>query len=226
MSLFNRFSVEPGHAVLEYRDGKLTRELLPGTYLARSDARYVVVEMRERLVPVALQEVLTADAMAVRVSMTLRVIVVDAVSFTERAVDPVAAVYLAAQIALRGVVASIGSEDLIRRGDAVNTATIRTSAAAVASPVGVEVLDAVVKDVVVPQEVRSAMLEVITARARGRAQLEAARAETASLRALANAGRLLDAHPALAQLRLVQAAPHGTRVVLAVGGDAPVVDSD
>jgi len=49
-----------------------------------------------------------------------------------------------------------------------------------------------------------------------------ARAETAALRALANAGKLLDAHPALAQLRLVQQIPYGSRVVLALGG----ADSD
>ncbi|MGV9709392.1 slipin family protein [Gordonia sp. NPDC003424] len=227
MSLFNRFSIDPGQIVLEYRNGKLTRELLPGKHIAWSDARYVAVEMRERLVPVALQEVLTADAMAVRVSMALRVIVVDAVAFTERAVDPVAAVYLAAQIALREVCATVASDQLIRRGDSLDVAPIRAAAARAASTVGIEVRDAVVKDVVVPQEVRLAALQVITAKARGQAQLEAARAETASLRALANAGRLLDAHPALAQLRLVQAAPYGSRLVLAVGGaDASALDDD
>jgi hypothetical protein len=37
--------------------------------------------------------------------------------------------------------------------------------------------------------------------------------------ALANAGKLLDAHPALAQLRLVQQVPYGSRV--AMGGADP-----
>ena len=35
---------------------------------------------------------------------------------------------------------------------------------------------------------------------------------------MANGAALLDAHPALAQLRLVQAAPMGATVVLHVGG--------
>ena len=59
---------------------------------------------------------------------------------------------------------------------------------------------------------------MVTARLRGAAALEAARAETAALRALANGARLLDEHPALAQLRLVQSAPPGTRLVLQLGG--------
>ena len=63
-------------------------------------------------------------------------------------------------------------------------------------------------------------MELVTARSRGLAQLEAARAETVALRSLANGARLLDEHPALARLRLVQAAPYGSRVVLAVGDGA------
>ncbi len=46
-----------------------------------------------------------------------------------------------------------------------------------------------------------------------------ARAETAALRSLANGAKLLDAHPALARLRLVQAAPHGAQVVLNLDGE-------
>lgn len=53
-----------------------------------------------------------------------------------------------------------------------------------------------------------------TARSQGQAKLEAARAETAALRSLANAAKLLDDHPALARLRLVQAAPYGTKIVI------------
>ncbi|MFZ2241671.1 MAG: slipin family protein, partial [Gordonia amarae] len=46
-----------------------------------------------------------------------------------------------------------------------------------------------------------------------------------ALRSMANAGRLLDAHPALAQLRMVQEVPYGTKVVLAVGApDTPADD--
>lgn len=222
MSIFNRMSVDPGCVVLEYRGGSLSRVLQTGSYSPRSDAQYRVVDLRERLVPVALQEVLTSDAMSVRVSMTLRMVVTDAVAFTERAVDPIASVYLATQIALRAATASVSADDLIRRGDALDTGAIRSAAWAAGTEVGLQVRDVVVKDIVVPAEVRGAALEVITAKSRGLAKLEAARAETAALRSLANAGRLLDAHPALAQLRLIQAVPYGSRVVLSVdGADVP-----
>ena len=63
----------------------------------------------------------------------------------------------------------------------------------------------------------AAAMQLVTVKATGAAKLEAARAETAALRALANAGKLLDAHPALAQLQLVQRVPYGSKVVLALG---------
>jgi hypothetical protein len=45
---------------------------------------------------------------------------------------------------------------------------------------------------------------VIAARKAGEAALERARAETAALRALANAGRMLDDSPGVLQLRILQ----------------------
>jgi hypothetical protein len=68
--------------------------------------------------------------------------------------------------------------------------------------------------VILPPELRSAYAELATARTRGQAKLEAARAETAALRSLANGAKLLDEHPALARQRLVEALPPGARVKL------------
>lgn len=225
MLFHNRITVSPGHTVLAYR-GTAVQALPAGRHRVRKPDATFDVDLRERLIPVAPQEVLTADSMSVRVSMTLRACVIDAVAFVERSADPIGAVYLAAQVALREVCAGVGSDDLIRRGDTVDVTPIRAAAAEVAGTVGLEVLEVVIRDVIVPAEVRTAALEVITAKTRGQAKLEAARAETAALRALANAGRLLDAHPALAQLRLVEAVPYGARVVLSVGGAEALPDDD
>ncbi|ATD72538.1 MULTISPECIES: slipin family protein [Gordonia] len=217
MIFYNEITVPPGHTVLAYR-GTEVQSLGTGRHQIPKPDSTVTVDLRDRLIPVAPQEILTSDSISIRVSMSLRARVIDARAFVERAADPIGAVYLAAQIALRRVCANVPSEDLIRRGDAVDVGPIRAAAAEVAATVGVEVLDVAIRDIIVPSEIRSAALEVITARTRGLAKLEAARAETASLRALANAGRLLDAHPALAQLRLIEAVPYGARVVLSVGG--------
>jgi regulator of protease activity HflC (stomatin/prohibitin superfamily) len=80
------------------------------------------------------------------------------------------------------------------------------------------VLEVVVKDVILPADLRAAYGAVVTARQRAQAQLEAARAETAALRSLANGAKLLDDHPALAQLRIIQSLPIGSTVELTLPG--------
>lgn len=69
---------------------------------------------------------------------------------------------------------------------------------------GLAVERLLVTEIVVPPEVRKMFTEVERARREGLAQLEHARAEQASLRALANAARTLQDNPRLAELRMLQ----------------------
>lgn len=229
VSIINRLNVPVGQSGLVYRRGTLQRVLPPGSHWLVGAATTAIVEMRERLVMLAPQDVLTSDAVSLRITVALRIAVTDPVVFTEQAADPVAVVYLAAQIALRDLIAGATADEVMQRSGRVDAGPIAAAARTAGARVGVDVREAFVKDVIVPAEIRSAAMELATAKARGAAQLETARAETAALRALANAGRLLDTHPALAQLRLVQAMPYGSRVMLSVNtesGVAPVDDDE
>ncbi|MET1004500.1 MAG: SPFH domain-containing protein, partial [Propionibacteriaceae bacterium] len=105
---------------------------------------------------------------------------------------------------------------LLRDGRRLITEAVTAAAHEAGLDLGIDVHTVVVKDVVLPAEIRAAYAELVTARQKGQVQLETARAETAALRSMANAAKLLDDHPALAQLRLVQSAPYGTKVVLQV----------
>ncbi|MDO5632688.1 MAG: SPFH domain-containing protein [Paracoccus sp. (in: a-proteobacteria)] len=71
---------------------------------------------------------------------------------------------------------------------------------------GLELTGLMLLEITTPPEVRRMFTEVERARREGLAALERARAEQASLRALANAARALQSNPALAQLRMIQAA--------------------
>jgi len=88
----------------------------------------------------------------------------------------------------------------------------------------VTVADVVMKDVVLPAEIRTAALEQATAHQKAAVQLEQARAETAALRTMANAAKLLDDHLTLARSRLVQAAGPGSRMVLQLS-DGPAAEA-
>jgi len=224
MSMFKSyFTVHPGTNTVEYVDGVFTQVLQPGRHAQRDRATYRAVSVRERLDLVAPQEVLTSDGVTVRVTASVRSQVTDARRFLEAADDPFALVYLAVQVALREALVDVDAESVVRAARRTLGDSVTLAAREVAARVGLDVLEVVVKDVILPPELRAAYSELVTSKARGQAQLEAARAETAALRSLANGAKLLDEHPALARLRLVQALPYGSKLELSFDGstDAP-----
>lgn len=218
MILFRSVTVPATGAAVEYVDGARTRVLTPGRHRSPRRATHVHVGLRERLDTVAPQEVLTADGVSVRVTAALRWAVADPVAFVERADDPLAVVYLAVQLALREALVHAEADAVVRRARLELDADLTAAARAAGGSVGIEVRAVVVKDVLLPVDLRAAYAELVTTRTRGQARLEAARAETAALRSLANGAKLLDDHPALARLRLVEALPPGSTVEL-VSGD-------
>ena len=215
MSLFTTITVFAHERALEYVDGVCTRVLAPGRHKTARRATYHRVQVLERIVTTAPQDVLTSDGVSVRVTAAVRWKVVDPQRFVETVADAAAVVYLAVQIALRDALVAVDVDALVREARLAGDALVGPARAAGAA-VGIDVVEVVVKDVILPPELRSAYAELVTTRTRGQAQLEAARAETAALRSLANGAKLLDDHPALARLRLVQALPYGSTVELGV----------
>ena len=211
-------TVQPWEVSLERRDGEPTRVLQPGRHRTRRRATYQDLDMRDQIASVPAQEVLTADGVTVKVSAAFVWSVVDPVVHTEKVRDPVGTVYLAVQLALRDVLVSMDAEALVRAPRSGLAARVRDAVTVAAGEVGIRLHDVVVKDVVLPADLRAAYAELVVGRHRAQAQLEAARAETAALRSLANGAKLLDDHPSLAQLRLVQALPPGSRVELVQPG--------
>lgn len=211
-------TVQPWEAGLLRRDGEPTVVLAPGRHVVRRRAELQLVDLRERIDLVPTQEVLTADGVSAKVSAAFVWAVADPVAYTEKVRDPVHAVYLAVQMALRDALSAQEAEALVRSPRTALAPGATEAVAGVAAEVGIRLLDVVVKDVVLPGDLRAAYAELVVGRQRAQAQLEAARAETAALRSLANGAKLLDDHPSLAQLRLVQALPPGSRVELVQPG--------
>lgn len=217
MSLFHRTTVTTGERLVEYVDGAFSRVLEPGRHATHRRAKHVRVVVRDVVDTLAPQDVPTSDGITVRVTASVRWRVVDPRAFVEVASTPFALVYLAVQVALRDAFASTPTQDIaaaVRSGLAERLTAAGSEAG---DGVGIEVVTVVVKDVILPHELRLAYAEQITAKARGLAQLEAARAETAALRSLANGAKLLDEHPGLAKLRLIQALPPGSKVEIVAG---------
>lgn len=196
--------VNEGFAGLLSHEGKLKETLAAGRHVRwGKHYRLALVDTRKTLLQVAGQEVLSADNVGVKLSIVLTTQIVDAAKSVQAADNHAAHIYSATQTAVRGVVAGVTMEALLTERVAIGAA-LRDLVAPQAEAVGVQLHAAEVRDVMLPGELRKAFSEVLKAKQEGQAALERARGESASLRNLANAARLMENQPALATLRFLQ----------------------
>jgi regulator of protease activity HflC (stomatin/prohibitin superfamily) len=73
-----------------------------------------------------------------------------------------------------------------------------------ARDLGLKLISVNLKDLMFPGKLKEVCAQAVSSRKEGLAILEKARGETAALRSLANAAKMLEANPHLLQLRLVQ----------------------
>jgi regulator of protease activity HflC (stomatin/prohibitin superfamily) len=200
---------------VQFTDGRFVKVLPPGRHrYNRRRASLLTVDMRLRSTLVSGQELLTADGVTVKVSVLVSWRVTDPHAFLTASASAEYDLYNAAQLAVRDAVAATAFDDVLADRGRLSAGLAEATAARLAGR-GIELASAAVKDLMLPGELRRAATETLLARERGKAELERARAEAASLRTLANAARLLQDHPALLQLRTIQAAATpGTTIVL------------
>ena len=189
---------------LRYRQGRLVGLLDPGTHVAvRPFTEIQLLDGRPTSITVPGQEILTADGVALRVSLTARYVVADPVAAVSNDQNYVSALYIALHAGLREALAGRTADEILAARAELGPAVGGAVASEIAR-LGVELLGVDVRDVMVPSELKRAFAGIVAARREGEAALERARGETAALRSLANAGRMIEDNPGLLQLRILQ----------------------
>jgi regulator of protease activity HflC (stomatin/prohibitin superfamily) len=200
----HEFIVPEGFAGLLFHEGKLVETLVPGRHIRwGQNYRVTSTDTRRTVLQVAGQEVLTADHVGVKISVTLAIQITDAARTVQTVDNHVLHLYNAVQTAVRTVTAGFTIEALLAQRVAIST-PLRELIAPAAEAVGVAVHTIEIRDVMLPGDLRKAFSEVLKAKQEGQAALERARGESAALRNLANAARLIEDQPALATLRFLQ----------------------
>jgi regulator of protease activity HflC (stomatin/prohibitin superfamily) len=215
-----RVSVNEWETAILYRHGRLEGALAPGAH-RRWGAGYTIraIDTRPWVVTVPTQEIPTADGAPVKVTVAGLARITDAKTYVSAARDATEALYLAIQVAMRDIVANTTMDDLLAGRLALSERLL--AAVTATAELGLEVTQLVIKDIILPSELKRALSEVLMARASGNAALERARGETAALRNLANAARMAADNPALLQLRLLQQL-EGSKGHTVVIGTAPL----
>lgn len=216
-ALITTITVREYQRALKFANGKFARLLGPGRHwLWRPSHAVQLVDIRETILPVAGQEVVTADGVSVKLSLTVRYRLDDPVVAITKIDNYWTATYALLQVGLREVVAALSIDDLLQSRDTIGRAVHDRCAEAVRQ-LGVELVTVDLKDLMFPGPLKKLFAQVTEARQQGLAALEKARGETAALRSLANAARLIDANPSLLHLRTLQQLANSPGNTLIVG---------
>ena len=200
--------VPAGHRGLLYTDNAFHSELTPGRYAfwtGVSRLRVESVDLREQTVAVAGQEMLTADKVSLRLTLTAAYTISDARLATEATTGLAAAVYRDLQLTLRRAVGTRTLDELLS-DKASLSGEIRQAVLPRGGELGIRWGEIGVRDVILPGDMKSLLNQVIEAEKRAKANLIARREETAATRSLLNTARLIESSPTLLRLKELEAA--------------------
>jgi regulator of protease activity HflC (stomatin/prohibitin superfamily) len=200
---------------LLFTNGGFAGVLEPGRHHYRRGRDVLhTLDIRPRSTVIPGQELLSSDGVTLKLSALAVWRIADPHAYFTASANAEQMLYAAVQIAIRDAVAALSFDDAIANRARLSAGLAEAAAGQLAG-LGIELASVVVKDLMLSGELRRAAAETVLAREQGRADLERARAEAASLRTLANVARLLEEHPTLLQLRAIQAASTpGAKIVL------------
>jgi regulator of protease activity HflC (stomatin/prohibitin superfamily) len=209
------FQYEKG---LRFQKGKFHSLLEPGKYtFYRFNNAVTIIDMRKTTVCVPGQEILTSDNICLKITAGA----IFEISDPFRAVTAVdnyhTYLYSLIHMNCRSIMGALTADELMsKRADIAEKLLEATAPAALEA--GIKLIDARIRDITFPGELKGIFAKVVAAQKEGQALLERARGESAALRSLANSSKLLDENPNLMQLRLIQALGQSCGHTVVLGG--------
>jgi len=196
-------TVERNQAGVLFVDGRYVETLAPGRYAfwkGEATAKVVEVDLREQLLDVAGQDIMTADKVSLRLNAVVTYSVVDAQRAVTSSESASQALYREVQLALRAVIGSRELDAFLSDKEEVVTELsdlVRSRAEAL----GLQIASLGIRDVILPGDMKDLMNRVTEAKKAAEANLISRREETAAMRSQANTAKLLDNNPVLMRLK-------------------------
>jgi len=215
-----KITIEAWEKGLKFRDGKFAGILEPGrhrlAWLLWKD-RVTKVDVRLQVLIVQGQDVLTADKAQIRVTVLAKYRIADPEKALLKVDRYLGHLYGDVQLALREAVAARTLDDLIAEKAALG-AKVLGGLQLSASTYGLEVLEAGIRDLILPGELKAQYTRVLEARKKAEADQVERREEVAATRSLANTAQLLEKNPTLMKLKILESLERisraGAKVVL------------
>lgn len=190
--------IKETHRGLWYEDGRMLRVLSAGRYVRpiyinlwfwrRPRVHLVLVDVRERDLTIKGQEILTADKVAIRVSIIVRFRVTKPEAALHEVENYEERLYSDAQLAARRSLAGMTLEEILTNRNRLNE-DILSDVKGTAAGYGVAIIRADVKDLAFPGNVQDVMNRVLVAERKSQADLVEARTRAQVQQIEAEAGR-------------------------------------
>jgi regulator of protease activity HflC (stomatin/prohibitin superfamily) len=205
------FEYEKG---LKYARGRFVRILGPGLHFyPRFFTTITKIDTRPRLVTVPGQELISSDGVNIKVSIAVNFEITDPYAAINKVDNYLNALYLETQLAARDIIANAVIDDVLEKRNEHSTRLLELVTPKVQA-FGIKINSINIKDIMFPGELKAVFAQVVKARKEGLAVLEKTRGETAALRNLLNAAKILEENPLLVQLRAMQSS--GNTFVLGI----------
>lgn len=183
--------IKDTHRGLWYEDGKLLRVLEAGRYripqpwplpfIRSPKVEITLVDIRERELTIKGQEILTADKVAIRVSILVQFRVVDPIAALQVVANFEERLYSDVQLAARRALASMSLDEILTNRNRLSEEILQEVKEA-AIGFGVAILRADVKDLIFPGNLQEIMNRVLAAERMSQVQLVEARTKAETQR--------------------------------------------
>ncbi len=186
-----------------YFDQRLERILDAGTYYfwktpVKVDVGFVDTRLTQ--MDITGQEILTADKVSLRINFVCNYRVTDYVKILTEIDSFEEQMHVAAQLALREYVGKYKLDEILENKDGLSE-FVYNKLKSREKELFVEIVNAGVKDIILPGEIREIMNTVLIAEKRAQANVISRREEVASTRSLLNTAKLMDENKTLYRLK-------------------------
>ena len=196
-------SVQPFYEALLFKDNQLETVLTAGEYNFFSNTTKNVVvsyDKRPQTVEILGQEILTKDKAQIRINFMVNYRILDLLKAYQSNKDFEKMIYQSIQLGLREFIGHLTLDELMTDKNSV-TNYILNKYQNQFEAIGLQLVDAGMKDIILPGEIREIMNRVLVAEKTAQANSIMRREETASTRSLLNTAKLMEENATLWKLK-------------------------
>lgn len=197
------YRIESYEQGLLFVDGKFIELLPAGNYFWWKNSQTITVakgDTRQQNMEVNGQEILTKDKVQLRMNFSVQYQIVDFIKAFSENKEFENQLYIMIQMALRTLVGTMTFDELMDQKNKI-AETLLVEITQKAERLGVKIIDAGLKDVILPGEIRDIMNQVLVAEKKAQANSIMRREETASTRSLLNTAKLMEENQMLYKLK-------------------------